>query len=635
MVQKHGGGRLVMNLRSIRGKAGFYFIRHGESEGNRAGVMQGRVPSTLTETGKAQAREAGTWLGTRGIDVILTSPLARARQTAEIVAREAGIADFREIDDLTELDIGIFSNLSHAQARAGHPDAWTAFMREGWQGVPGAERAESLLARAEKVWGMLIGIAAGGTRNILSVTHAGFLQWMIRSTLGAAHWMPLISLSGNCAVSHLLVDNQPLDDGSTKEQKRSILARSEMDITRAMEQVRVILDEIKAEGDAALIRYTLKFDKVDLGGKPLRVSEREIAESERAIPKDVAKAIRTSVANVRACHEDQLPGPMKLREVSPGVFAGERATPIASVGLYAPRGKGSFPSSMYMLAVPASVAGVERVVVVTPPDAEGRCDPATLFAAGLCGIREIYRIGGVQAIAALAYGTESVPPVVKILGPGSRYVTAAKRLLFGTVDVGLPAGPTESLVIADGTTDPRRAALDLLIEAEHGPDSQALLVTPDAKLASQVAAHVEKFANELPEPRKSYVESVFAGYGGIILTSSMEEAVEVANSIAPEHLQIAVAEPLAILGLIRNAGEILLGQHTPFSLANYSIGANAVLPTGGAARTYSALSTRDFMKWSSIAYVTEGGYSSLKETAIALADYEGFAAHAKALRERG
>jgi histidinol dehydrogenase len=417
-------------------------------------------------------------------------------------------------------------------------------------------------------------------------------------------------------------------------ERKSILARSEQDISRAMEQVRKILDRVKAEGDRALVEYTRQFHGADLTGKALRVSEEEIEEAGRLIPRAVAEAITASAGNVRACHEDQLPGPLKLREVRPGVFAGERAVPIPSAGLYAPRGKGSFPSSMYMMAVPASVAGVSRIVVVSPPDAQGRSDPATLHAARVCGVHEIYRIGGVQAVAALAYGTESVPAVAKIVGPGSQFVTAAKRLLFGIVDVGLPAGPSESLVIADDTTDPRRAALDLLIEAEHGPDSQALLVTASRAVADAVAAQLPKLAAELPEPRRSFVESVFAGYGGIILTSSIEETADVANTVAPEHLQIATAEPFAVLGLIKNAGEILLGQHTPFSLANYSIGANAVLPTGGAARTWSPLSTRDFMKWSSIAYLTQEGYSSLKDTALALADYEGFPAHAKALRER-
>ncbi len=420
----------------------------------------------------------------------------------------------------------------------------------------------------------------------------------------------------------------------SKEEKGALLSRSEKDISEAMDQVRPILQQVKENGDKALIELTRRFHGADLSRVPLRVPEEEIRKSESLIPAGVADAIRASVANVRDVHRDQLPGPMTLREVRPGVFAGERALPVPSAGLYAPRGKGSFPSSMYMMAVPASVAGVPRIVVVSPPDAEGRCDPATLFAASQCGITEIYRIGGVQAVAALAYGTESVERVAKIVGPGSQFVTAAKRLLFGIVDVGLPAGPTESLMIGDDGTDPRRAALDLLIEAEHGTDSQALLVTPSRKLADAVVPHLRAYAEKLPEPRRGFVESVLKGYGGIILTESIEEAAEVANIVAPEHLQISTAEPFAVLGLITNAGEILLGQDTPFSMANYSIGANAVIPTGGAARTWSPLSVRDFMKWSSIAYVTGDGSSSLKETVLALADYEGFAAHAAAIRER-
>ena len=420
----------------------------------------------------------------------------------------------------------------------------------------------------------------------------------------------------------------------SKEEKTALLSRSEIDISEAMGTARTILEAVKADGDGALLRYTRQFDGADLTPETLRASPAEIAGAERSIPKNVADAIRRSIGNVRACHRDQLPGPLSLREVVPGVFAGERAAPIPSVGLYAPRGKGSFPSSMYMMAVPASVAGVPRIVVASPPDKKGACDPATLFAASLCGVTEIYKIGGVQAMAALAYGTESIPSVAKILGPGNQYVTAAKRLLFGTVDIGLPAGPSESLMIADDTADPRLAALDLMIEAEHGPDSQALLVTPSQKLAAAVAAELSRLAAELPEPRRSFVEKVMTGYGGILLVRSIEEAAEVANAVAPEHLQIAAAEPFALLGLVTNAAEILLGQNVPFSLANYSVGVNAVLPTGGAARTWSPLSTRDFMKWTSIAYATAGGYSSLKGSAIALADYEGFAAHAKALRER-
>jgi histidinol dehydrogenase len=277
---------------------------------------------------------------------------------------------------------------------------------------------------------------------------------------------------------------------------------------------------------------------------------------------------------------------------------------------------------------------VPRIVVVTPPDRGGRCDPATLYAARFCGAHEVYRVGGVQALAALAYGTASIAPVEKFLGPGSQYVTAAKRILASVVDVGLPAGPSESMIIADDSADPRLAALDLLIEAEHGPDSQALLVTHSERMAREVAKLLPGLAAELPEPRRTFVSRVLEGYGGILIAASAEEAVEIANAVAPEHLQIATRDPLVTLSLVRHAAEILLGQTTPFSLANYAIGANAVLPTGGRARTASPLSVRDFLKYSSVAYLTSPGYDTLRDAAITLADYEGFPAHAKALRER-
>jgi histidinol dehydrogenase len=420
----------------------------------------------------------------------------------------------------------------------------------------------------------------------------------------------------------------------TEQEKKRILSRSEQDIAEVVPRVQAIIDAVRAEGDAALIRFTREFNGADLRGMPLRVSERELAEAERVLPATVKDAIRFCAANVRTFHEKQTPGPMTLAEVLPGVYAGERATPIPSVALYAPRGKGSFPSSTYMMAVPAHVAGVPRVVVVTPPDAAGSCDPATLFAAQLCGVHECYRVGGVQAIAALAYGTQSIKAVDKLLGPGNQYVTAAKRLLVGVVDVGLPAGPSESMIVADDTADTRLLALDLCIEAEHGPDSQALLVTPSVQCANAVAALLPDLVVGLPEPRRAYVMHVLDTYGGVILTRDMSEAADVANAVAPEHLQIATKDPLDTLSLIRNAGEILLGQHTPFSLANYAIGANAVLPTGGKAKTSSPLSVRDFMKYTSVACLTAHGHDTLSDAAVTLADYEGFAAHARALRER-
>ena len=419
-----------------------------------------------------------------------------------------------------------------------------------------------------------------------------------------------------------------------EQEKKKILERSERDIAEVMPLVAEIIEKVRTEGDAALVSYTRQFNDADISRLPLAVSEREFDEAEEGLPPAVKDAIIFCAANVRTYHEEQLPGAMTLGEVLPGVYAGERATPVPSVGLYAPRGKGSFPSSTYMMAVPASVARVSRIVVVTPPDAAGRCDPATLYAARLCGAHEVYRVGGVQALAALAYGTQSIKAVVKFMGPGNQYVTAAKRLLVGVVDVGLPAGPSESMIVADDSADPRLLALDLIIEAEHGPDSQALLVSASAACGKAVAELLPRLVAELPEPRRSYVTEVLANYGGIIKARDEAEALAIVNAVAPEHLQIATADPLATLSGVQNAGEILLGQHTPFSLANYAIGANAVLPTGGKAKTASPLSVRDFLKYSSVAYVTADGYGSLKNAAITLADYEGFAAHAKALRER-
>jgi histidinol dehydrogenase len=289
---------------------------------------------------------------------------------------------------------------------------------------------------------------------------------------------------------------------------------------------------------------------------------------------------------------------------------------------------------LYMLAVPARVAGVEHVAVVTPPGQDGGVDPACLYAARYCGIETVYRIGGAQAIAALAHGTESVTPVTKVVGPGSRYVAAAKRELAGIIDTGLPAGPTESIVLADGHADAWKVSLDLMVEAEHGSDSQALLVTPSIPLAEAVAAVLPELTSQAPEPRRRFLEDVFSGYGGIILAESMNEAAEIVNAFAPEHLQLQTREPYETLSLIRHAGEILLGEHSVFSLANYATGANAVLPTGGNARTWSPVSVRDFMKYSSVVHVTAGGYAGLRDHVIALADYEGFHTHAQALRRR-
>jgi histidinol dehydrogenase len=431
-------------------------------------------------------------------------------------------------------------------------------------------------------------------------------------------------------------------------QKKLLLSRCETDIEAALPLVTPVVEAVRLRGDAALREYTLKFDKADLKGLPLAARREEFERAGKELSPQVKEALAYAVSNVIAFHKHQKPGPMSFEEIRPGLFAGEKPLPLASAGLYVPRGRGSFPSMLYMLAVPALVAGVGEIRIVSPPNPDGSIDAACLYTvkilresfpgsgdAPAAPAIEVFRVGGAQGIAALAYGTESIQRVVKIVGPGSRYVAAAKRLLAPLVDTGLPAGPSESIVLADGSTDPRLVVTDLLIEAEHGSDSSALLVTADEKTARAAAEILPPMIETLPEPRRTFARDVFSRYGGIILADDPREAADIVNTFAPEHLQIHSARPLELLPLIKNAGEILLGGTTPFSLANYACGANAVLPTGGRAVSFSAVSVRDFIKYSSLVHVTPQGFAGLRDRVAALADYEGFAAHAAALKKRG
>ncbi len=420
-------------------------------------------------------------------------------------------------------------------------------------------------------------------------------------------------------------------------QRARLLRRAEIQIDELIERVRPIIQEVRQRGDQALIEFTARFDRVQLAPDHLRVSREEIERAYQMLDTSVRGAIEHAIRNVRTFHQRQMPHEQWFTQVAPGVMAGEKITPVTSVGLYVPRGKGAFPSVMYMLATPASIAGVPRIVVCTPPGPGGEVDPASLVAADLCGVHEIYRVGGAQAIAALAYGTASIARVHKITGPGSGFVSAAKRLLYGTVDVGLPAGPSESITLADATADPELLARDLLIEAEHGPDSSSLLVTDSRALAEAVMTLFPGKMAALPEWRQAFCRTVFEapeGTGGIVLASSMREAVHFVNEYAPEHLEVQVREPFALLPELKNAGEILLGSHTPFCMGNYSVGTNAVLPTGGFAHTYSCTSVYDFLKRTGLAYLTQEGYASLSETTRRLAEFEGFPAHANAVTER-
>lgn len=420
-----------------------------------------------------------------------------------------------------------------------------------------------------------------------------------------------------------------LDDDSRKK----LFARSETDIAEITPAIAEIIDAVRNRGDEALREYNHRFDKAPLEAS-IRVPESHFADAEASLSENVKKALEYSVENVRRYHADQNPDGLIWKEIRPGIMAGERTRPIDSVAFYVPRARGSFPSMLYMMAVPASIAGVGRIALASPPDKEGRVDAACLYVAKICGIDEVYAVGGSQAWAALAYGTESVRKVDKCMGPGSKYIAAAKRLLSDVLDCGLPAGPSESIILADATPDPRLVAQDLLIEAEHGSDSAALLITPSKNLAVEVGRHLIEMAKSLPEPRQTFVTDVFSGYGGILLVKDLEEGIDLTNRFATEHLQIRTEDPFAILGRIRNAGEILLGEYAPFSAANYSVGANAILPTGGNARTWSGISVADFKKKSSVVYLTKEGLDDLRPHAAALAEYEEFPAHKRALIDR-
>jgi histidinol dehydrogenase len=416
--------------------------------------------------------------------------------------------------------------------------------------------------------------------------------------------------------------------------RAKIMRRAEKDIRSLFPLAQDVIDHVREEGDAAVVKYAREFDAPNFEREMLRATPEDFAAARQAVGMDVVTAIEQAHDNIKRFHEEQLPEPMWFMEVQPGIIAGEKITPVASAGLYVPRGKGAFPSVMLMLATPAKVAGVPHVVVVTPPTPDGKADAGSLVAAEVCGVDEVYAVGGIQAVAALAYGTETIPKVDKIIGPGSPYVSAAKRLLYGTVDVGLPAGPSESIILTDETADARLAALDLLVEAEHGPDSAAILVTHSRAVAEQVLHILPDYIAELPEWRQNFVTNVLSNYGGIMLTSSLEESISFVNDYAPEHLEILTSEPFITLQKIKNAGEILLGPLTPIPTSNYSLGLNAILPTGGFARSFSSVSIWDFLKRSGIGYLSREGYKRLQGITAILADYEDFPAHAMAIRKR-
>jgi histidinol dehydrogenase len=417
-------------------------------------------------------------------------------------------------------------------------------------------------------------------------------------------------------------------------ERARLLKRTEADLSAYEEKVRPIIAAVRDEGDVALARFAQQFDKAPVAADAIAATEEDFALASRTLDPQVREAMEFAAHSIRRFHEDQKPEEMWLHEIRPGAFAGDRIRPIPSVACYVPRGKGAFPSVAMMLTIPANVAGVKDIVIITPPGLDGRIDDATLVAARLAGVSRVYKAGGAQGIAAVAYGTQTIPQCAKVIGPGSPWVAAAKRLVSHLIDVGTPAGPSELIVLADDTADGRVAGLDLLIESEHGPDSSAYLVTWSRRVAEEAMAAIPGYWRQMGEQRVSYSSAVLGGpIGGIVLAPNEEEAIRFVNDYAPEHLEVLAKEPFQFLGRLEHAGEILLGEHTPVTLGNFVIGPNHVLPTGGWARTASPVSVFDFMKRTSIAYVTEKGYPELAKQARRLAVYEGFEAHANAVSE--
>lgn len=391
--------------------------------------------------------------------------------------------------------------------------------------------------------------------------------------------------------------------------------------------VRAIIDDVRMRGDAAVIEATQKFDRFSVDAKGLRITPGEIDAAVKACDGKTLDALAFARDRIRVFHERQMPRDERFTDAQ-GVELGWRWSAIEAVGLYVPGGTAAYPSSVLMNAVPAKVAGVSRVVMVVPaPD--GKLNPLVLAAAQLGGVSEIYRIGGAQAVAALAYGTTSIPPVAKIVGPGNAYVAAAKRLVFGKVGIDMIAGPSEVLVIADRTANAEWIAADLLAQAEHDVNAQSILITDDAELAASVERAVEGQLKTLP--RGEIAGASWKDFGAVILVGSLDEAVPLADAIAAEHLEIMTTDPDALAARIRNAGAIFLGSHTPEAIGDYVGGSNHVLPTARSARFSSGLGVLDFMKRTSILKCGPDQLRALGQAAITLGEAEGLEAHARSI----
>ncbi len=424
---------------------------------------------------------------------------------------------------------------------------------------------------------------------------------------------------------------QYLDSNTKQNLLENLLKRSPNQYGEYEKAVSEILNRVKEEGDSALFAYTEKFDQAHIDAEGIRVTEEEIKEAYEAVKPELLEIIRKALRNIEDYHKKQ-------RQYSwfdskpDGTMLGQKVTPLQRVGVYVPGGKAVYPSSVLMNIVPAKVAGVEEIVMVTPPGRDGKVTANTLVAAKEAGADVIYKVGGAQAIGALAYGTESIPKVDKIVGPGNIYVALAKKAVYGHVSIDAVAGPSEILVIADETANPRFVAADLLSQAEHDELASSILVTTSETLAHEVSREVELFLKELS--RREIIEKSLEQYGYILVASSMEEAIAVANDIASEHLEIQTKEPYDVMMKIRNAGAIFIGEYSSEPLGDYYAGPNHVLPTNGTARFFSPLSVDDFIKKSSIIAYSKAALEAVHEDIERFANAEQLTAHANSIKVR-
>ena len=421
-----------------------------------------------------------------------------------------------------------------------------------------------------------------------------------------------------------------LTEDTRKDILQNLLKRSPNNYGEFEGRVNAIIEEVRNNRDQAVFNYTKQFDGADINAGNILVTEEEIAEAYEQVDTTLLAVIRKSLVNIKKYHEKQVQNSWFTTE--DGIILGQKVTALATVGVYVPGGKAAYPSSVLMNIMPAKVAGVDEIIMVTPPGKDGKVTPTTLVAAKEAGADKVYKVGGAQAIGALAYGTESIPKVDKIVGPGNIYVALAKKAVFGYVSIDSIAGPSEILVLADETANPRYVAADLLSQAEHDEMASAILITTSQKLAEEVSAEIDQFVAELS--RKEIIQKSLDNYGYILVADNMEEAIDTVNAIASEHMEIVTADPFHVMTKIRNAGAIFIGEYSSEPLGDYFAGPNHVLPTNGTAKFFSALSVDDFIKKSSIISYSREALEKVHKDIEQFAECEKLTAHANSIRVR-